>query len=80
MALLSNEILEHAGRTMLVAVVPTLAVPLVSLLFAFLQGMMAVREESLQYAVRIIALVAVMAVFGASVSGSLVELMRMALR
>lgn len=80
MALLSNDILEQAGRTLIVAVVPTLAVPLIALLFAFLQGMMAVREDSLQYAVRIIALVAVVALFGASISGSLVELMRVALR
>jgi type III secretory pathway component EscS len=80
MALISSEVLEQLGRTLLLAMVPTLLVPVASMVFSLLQGIMAVREESMQYAVRIVALVGVVAVFGFSVSASLVELMRLALR
>jgi flagellar biosynthesis protein FliQ len=80
MALLSNDIVEQVGRTLVITVVPTLLIPVASLAFAFLQGMMAVRDDSLQYAVRVAALVGVVALFGLSVCSSFVELMRLALR
>ncbi len=80
MTLIGSDVVEQFGRTLLLVLVPTLLVPLASLVFSFLQGMMAVREESMQYAVRVVALVGVVVLFGFSVSASFVELMRLALR
>jgi type III secretory pathway component EscS len=80
MAVLSSDIIEQVGRTMVIALVPTLLIPAASLIFSLAQGMMGIREESFQYAVRVVALVGVIAVFGVSIGASLTELLRMALR
>lgn len=80
MTLIGSDVVEQLGRTLLLVLIPTLLVPLASLAFSFLQGMMAVREESMQYAVRVVTLVGVLVLFGLSVSASFVELMRLALR
>jgi len=61
---------------LLLAGIPALAIPLVGALIALLQGMMAMREESIVYAARAATAVVVLLVFGASVAASLVELMR----
>lgn len=80
MTVLSSDIIEQVGRTMVVALVPTLLIPAASFAFSLVQGMMGIREESLQYAVRVVALVGVVALFGMSIGSSLTELLRMALR
>jgi type III secretory pathway component EscS len=80
MTLIGSEVVEQFGRPLLLAIVPTLIIPVASLMFSLLQGMMAVRDGSMQYAVRVVALVGVVALFGFSVSASFVELMRLALR
>ncbi len=77
---IGSEILEQLSRTLLLALVPSLFVSVASFAFCFLQGMIAVREESMQYSLRVVALIAIVVLFGFSVSASFVELMRMALR
>ena len=74
------DILNQGARTLLLAMLPTLAITLAAFLFSILQGMMAIREESMLYAVRAVALVLVIVAFGTTVAASCTELMRLALR
>lgn len=71
---------QQGLKVLVVAVVPTLLIPAAALLSSLLQGMMGLREESLQYAVRALTLAGVVIVFGASLAAAFVELMLMALR
>lgn len=67
-------------KVLVVVLVPTLLIPAVALLSGLLQGMMGVREDGFQYAIRALTLAGVVLVFGASVASAFVELMQMALR
>ena len=80
MELFPSELIEQMVKTLVLVAVPTLLIPCAALGFSVLQGMMGIRDGSLQYAVRALALVAVVALFGASFGRSFVELMQMALR
>jgi flagellar biosynthesis protein FliQ len=74
------DLVNQAIRTLAMAIVPTFIVSVAAFVFSLLQGMLAVREESMQYAVRALALVLVVVVFGATAVASCLELMRFALR
>lgn len=71
---------QQGTRVLIVVLVPTLLIPAVGLLSGLLQGMMGVREEGFQYALRTLALAGVILVFGASFASAFIELMQMALR
>jgi flagellar biosynthesis protein FliQ len=75
-----SSVSTEALRTLLIIVVPTLAVPLVALIVAVGQGMLAIREESLQYGVRVLAVVGILAVFGVQMTEAMLQLMRLALQ
>lgn len=75
-----RDLLDSALKVLVVVAVPTLLVPLVGLGVSLLQGMMGIREEGSQYAVRSIALAGVVLVFGASAAAAFVQLMQLALR
>ncbi len=71
---------QQGTKVLVVVLVPTLLIPAVGLLSGLLQGMMGVREDGLQYALRALALAGVVLVFGASFASAFAELMQMALR
>ena len=75
-----QDLMDRAIRALLIGGIPTVAVALAGLAVSAVQGVMAIREESVSYAVRVATAVGVIVVFGASVSAALVELMRVALR
>jgi type III secretory pathway component EscS len=73
--------LVHQGiRVLWIALVPMFLIPVVGFVMALVQGMMGAREESLLYAVRAIAAVAVVFVFGVAVSESVRDLLLLVLR
>ena len=74
------QIFHQAVRAVSTVVLPTLMIPVVAFGVALLQGMMGIREESIQYAIRIIGIVLVLAIFGSSMSRGLLELMNETLR
>ena len=74
------QISHQAVRAVSTVVLPTLIVPVVAFGVSLLQGMMGIREESIQYGVRVIGVVLVLAIFGATMSRGLLELMNEALR
>lgn len=80
MNLLNPELLEESWRVLLLALLPTVLVPLACLGFTFVQGLLALREDSSLYAVRALVLVGVVAVFGVPVCSGLVRLLELALR
>ncbi|MFN4894483.1 MAG: hypothetical protein ACK5GN_12760 [Pseudomonadota bacterium] len=74
------EMWEQAWRLALTIVVPTLAIPLVSIIFSVVFGLMGVRDEGVAYATRVVALIGVGMLTVPIVASSLVSLMTHALR
>ena len=75
-----ESIWQQGTKVLVVVLVPTLLIPAVGLLAGLLQGMMGVREDGLQYALRALTLTGIVLVFGASFASAFIELMQMALR
>jgi len=73
-------VLSEAWRVLLLVAVPCFLVPLVGALGSFIMGLIGVRDEGLSYALRVAAMVAVVAIFAPVVMGDVVELMGKALR
>jgi hypothetical protein len=71
---------HQAWRLAITLAVPTLAIPVVSLLFSFVFGLIGVRDEGVAYALRVVVLVGVAMVCAPIVAGSFVALMTQALR
>jgi type III secretory pathway component EscS len=55
------ELIEQAWSTLLIVIVPSLAIPAASIVASVLLGMIGVRDEGVGYAVRVLAMVAVAA-------------------
>ena len=75
-----DDVVQEALRVALLVLIPSLVVPIIALGASLIQGMMGIREDGLQYAVRMLALAGVVIVFGPSAFQSLCELLMHALR
>lgn len=80
MDLFDGSVIHQSVRVLWIALVPMLFIPIVGFVMALVQGMMGAREESLLYAVRAIAAVAVVFAFGVTVSESVRDLLLLVLR
>jgi len=74
------DVWHQAWRLSMTLLVPTLAIPLVSAIFAFLFGLIGVRDEGVAYSVRVVVLIATGLVCAPIFASSLVSLMVLALR
>lgn len=74
------DLFEQTLRVLIIVCVPTLLIPLGALIGSLMLGMLGIRDEGLQYAVRVLVLALVIIAFGASATDSFVELMQVALR
>ncbi len=75
-----QDVIQEALRVALLVLIPTLVVPALALGSSLLQGMMGIREDGLQYAVRMLALAGVVLMFGPAAFEALRELLMHALR
>jgi hypothetical protein len=75
-----TDIVQQAWRVGLLALLPALGIPVASGGSSLLLGLFGVRDEGLVYAVRVLALVAIVALCIPACADDFVELMRMALR
>jgi len=75
-----QDVIDQGLRVLVSVIVPTLLIPVAGILSAALQGMMGIREEGLQYAVRALACVGVVVVFGSGAARAFAELLQLALR
>lgn len=75
-----QDVIQEALRVALLVLIPTLVVPALALGSSLLQGMMGIREDGLQYAVRMLALAGVVLMFGPAAFAALCELLMHALR
>lgn len=74
-------IVVHEGLSALVSIaVPLLVVSVFGLAAAVGQAMMAARDESVQYAVRVVTGVGIIAIFGGSFFAALQKVMQVALQ
>ena len=73
-------VLSEAWRVLLLVAVPFFLVPLAGAVASLILGVIGVRDEGLSYAVRVAAMVVVVAIFIPAVVGDVVELMGKALR
>jgi flagellar biosynthesis protein FliQ len=75
-----SDLWHQAWRLGITLVVPTLAIPVVSFVFAIVFGLLGVRDEGVAYALRVVVLVGVGVLCAPIVASSLVTLMAQALR
>jgi len=73
-------LIKQSMRTLGLVIVPSLAVPIAAMIFSVVQGFLAIREETLQYALRAITLTLILMVFGSTMFDSLRDLMTASLK
>lgn len=74
-----DTLLSESMRVVVLIIIPSLAVVIASFLTAFLQGTLGIQESTGLYAVRVLALVGVLAIFGNYFGEALTTLLKMGL-